>query len=404
MSIRRARSKETQKSFTQKLAQNFPLKPDIDKKIIWIHAVSIGEAYSGLSVAKIILKHNKEICILFTTATLSSEKILNDNANERIIHQFLPLDVRKFVKRFLNYWSPVLSIFMESEIWPNYYLELDRRRTPLYLMNARMSDQSFKRWYKIKLLADRILSIPKLISCQDSDTHQRYKLLGQSNIILSENIKYANTPLRTNMKEYEYLRNKLNNKFVYIAASVHENETQLFYDLHRELLEKHPNAVCIFAPRHPETCNKMISIIDDHDHSWSYLPNYELKPNNNFLIVNEVGILGTYFELSKIAIIGGSFDNIGGHNPIEAIQKNCIVLHGKNIQNFNDIYGSLDKLRCSFLANNANTLIKKIEDFIEQPNETQDTLQNINTMINKKKAIVEDEIFNILNSELGEIR
>ena len=101
MSIRRARSKETQKSFTQKLAQNFPLKPDIDKKIIWIHAVSIGEAYSGLSVAKIILKHDKEICILFTTATLSSEKILNDNANERIIHQFLPLDVRKFVKRFL---------------------------------------------------------------------------------------------------------------------------------------------------------------------------------------------------------------------------------------------------------------------------------------------------------------
>ena len=148
----------------------------------------------------------------------------------------------------------------------------------------------------------------------------------------------------------------------------------------------------------------MISIIDDHDHSWSYLPNYELKPNNNFLIVNEVGILGTYFELSKIAIIGGSFDNIGGHNPIEAIQKNCIVLHGKNIQNFNDIYGSLDKLRCSFLANNANALIKKIEDFIGQPNETQDTLQNINTMINKKKAIVEDEIFNILNSELGEIR
>tara|TARA_B100000927_G_scaffold101531_1_gene82215 strand:- start:3888 stop:5183 length:1296 start_codon:yes stop_codon:yes gene_type:complete len=404
MTIRRAQSKETQKSFKQKLAQNFSSITDTDKKIIWIHAASIGETYSGLSVAKIILKHNTEICILFTTATLSSAKILKDNANQRIIHQFLPLDVKIFVKRFLNHWSPVLSIFMESEIWPNYYLELDRRRIPLYLLNARLSEKSFRRWNKLKILADRIFSIPKLISCQDNDTHKRYKQLGQSNIRLSENIKYANTPLRTNKKEYEYLKNILEKKFIYIAASVHEKETELFYNLHKKIQEKYPNTVCIFAPRHTETCNKMISLFDAHDDSWSYLPNYELKPDHNLLIVNEVGILGTYFELSKIAVIGGSFDKIGGHNPIEAIQKNCIVLHGENTQNFSDIYESLDKLKCSFLANDANLIMQKIEDFIVQPNKTTDILENINTIISKKKVVVENEIIDILNSELGEIQ
>ena len=404
MTIRRAKSKETKKSFKQKLAQNFSSIIDINKKIIWIHAASIGETYSGLSVAKIILKHNTEVCILFTTATLSSAKILEDNANERIIHQFLPLDVKIFVKRFLNHWSPVLSIFMESEIWPNYYLELDRRGIPLYLLNARLSEKSFKRWYKIKILADRIFSIPKLISCQDNDTHQRYKQLGRSNVRLSENIKYANTPLKKDKKEYEYLKKILEKKFIYIAASVHEKETELFFNLHKKIQKKYPNTVCIFAPRHSETCYKMISILDAHADSWSYLPSYDLKPDHKFLIVNEVGTLGTYFELSKIAVIGGSFDKIGGHNPIEAIQKNCIVLHGENIQNFSDIYESLDKLNCSFLANDENSIMQKIEDFIVQPSKTTDIHKNINTIISKKKVIVENETIDILNSELAEIQ
>ena len=404
MTIRRANSKETQESLKQKLGQNFSSSSHIEKKIIWIHAASIGETYSGLSVAKFILKHNTKICILFTTTTLSSAKILKNNANERVIHQFLPLDVKIFVKRFLNHWSPVLSIFMESEIWPNFFLELERRHIPLYLLNARLSDKSFNRWHKLKILADRIFSIPKLISCQDNDTYQRYKQLGQSNIRLSENIKYANTPLKTNKTEYEYLKKILKKKFIYIAASVHEKETELFYNLHTKILEKHPNTVCIFAPRHSETCSKMISLLDAHTLSWSYLPNNKLKPENNFLIINEVGILGTYFELSQIAVIGGSFDTIGGHNPIEAIQKNCIVLHGENIQNFSDIYESLDKLKCSFLTNDTDSIMQKIEGFIGQPNKTRDTLKNINTIINKKKVLVENEILDILNLELGKIQ
>ena len=174
MTIRRANSKETHESLKQKFAQNFSSSSHNDKKFIWIHAASIGETYSGLSVAKFILKHNTKICILFTTTTLSSAKIIENNANERVIHQFLPLDVKIFVKRFLNHWSPVLSIFMESEIWPNFYLELERRHIPLYLLNARLSDKSFNRWYKLKILADRIFSIPKLISCQDNNTYNRW--------------------------------------------------------------------------------------------------------------------------------------------------------------------------------------------------------------------------------------
>jgi len=350
------------------------------------------------------LKHNKETYILFTTATLSSSKILNDNENGRIIHQFLPLDVKHFVKKFLDYWSPRLSIFMESEIWPNYFLELDRRHIPLYLLNARLSHRSFLRWNKLRILANRIFSIPELISCQDIDSYRRYKLLRQSNIIISENIKYANIPLKTDKEEREYLKKIFNKRFVYIAASMHENENEIVFNLHRKLTEKYPNVVCIFAPRHPETHSKMIRLFDDDARSWSYLPNYELHPKCNFFIVNEVGILGTYFELSEIAIIGGSFGNIGGHNPIEAIQKNCIVLHGENIQNFNDIYDSLDRLKCSYLTSDEKSLMTKIEEFIDQPNETQDALESINKIINEKKTIVENETVSILKKDLGEIQ
>ena len=89
---------------------------------------------------------------------------------------------------------------------------------------------------------------------------------------------------------------------------------------------------------------------------------------------------------------------------IEAIQKNCIVLHGENIQNFSDIYESLDKLKCSFLTNDADSIMQKIEDFIGQPGKTRDTLKNINTIISKKKVLVENEILDILNLELGKIQ
>mgnify|MGYP004005558929 FL=1 len=118
--------KETRTSMRQKLALDMPDKNQ--RSLIWIHAASVGEAYSGLTVANTILKNFKNIEILITTSTITSSDIINNAKNINIIHQFLPLDIKVYVKKFLQYWNPKICIFMESEMWPNYFLEIESKR------------------------------------------------------------------------------------------------------------------------------------------------------------------------------------------------------------------------------------------------------------------------------------
>ena len=392
--------KETRTSMRQKLALDMPDKNQ--RSLIWIHAASVGEAYSGLTVANTILKNFKNIEILITTSTITSSDIINNAKNINIIHQFLPLDIKVYVKKFLQYWNPKICIFMESEMWPNYFLEIESKQIPFYILNARFSAKSYKNWSKIKSFAKRMINIPNIISCQDIDTLQRFTMLEALNTILSQNIKYANPPLAIDQIEYKSLTESLNDKKFYIAASTHKGENKSIINIHSRLLKYFPNLVCIIAPRHLSDINEIIETLEKMNIKWSYLPSRKFDSKYQCYIINKIGILGTYFAISELAILGGSFQDHGGHNPIEALQHNCLVFHGKYTKNFKAIYQSLDDLNCSYEISDEERLFQKINYFFQNKEQINNSINNIDKVLNEKKDTVEEEIKSIIFKEIKE--
>ena len=133
--FRRFLNKEDKKRFKEKISINDPFFPK-NKKIIWIHAASIGETNSVFPLISKLIKDNKNIFILLTSTTLSSSQLIERKKfnKNNFQHRFFPLDVQFLVKKFINHWKPELVIFVDSEVWPNYLLEISKRKIPLILL------------------------------------------------------------------------------------------------------------------------------------------------------------------------------------------------------------------------------------------------------------------------------
>jgi 3-deoxy-D-manno-octulosonic-acid transferase len=144
--FRKIRKKEDSISYREKLS-----KIEISREegfLIWFHVASVGEAMSILPLIESCMGEKKINKILLTSITLSSGKILKKrfNQNAKVIHQFLPLDISVWTSKFLEHWKPNLSIFIDSEIWPNLISQISEKKIPLLLINARITKKSFKRW------------------------------------------------------------------------------------------------------------------------------------------------------------------------------------------------------------------------------------------------------------------
>ena len=119
-----------------------------DGFLIWFHVASVGEAMSILPLIENFENEKNIKKILITSITLSSAQVLEKkySYSKKIVHQFLPLDVPIFTNKFLNHWKPNLSIFIDSEIWPNLISQISKEKIPLILINARITKKSFERW------------------------------------------------------------------------------------------------------------------------------------------------------------------------------------------------------------------------------------------------------------------
>ena len=142
-------SKETISSVLEKFSISRKKRPKGD--LIWINGVSVGEAKTGIAVAKEIKKIKPNSSILFSTSTLSAYNLLSKSKNNFVVI-FFPIDINFLIKRFLKYWNPSSAIFIESEIWPNIFYILKEKSIKLSVLNARISNTSFINWKRVSFL------------------------------------------------------------------------------------------------------------------------------------------------------------------------------------------------------------------------------------------------------------
>ena len=349
------KKKENPKRFLEKFSLNMEKRKH--GKLIWFHCSSVGEFLSVVPLIQEFEKIKNIKQILVTTSTLSSSKIFEKFKFKKTLHQFYPLDNVHIVNNFLNYWEPSSVFFVESEIWPTMISELNKRKIKILLINARMSEKSFKRWFAIRYFGKNILEKFDYIFPQNKETFLYYKKLGIKRLRFLGNLKFISSP---NDKLKKIKKEIFKNKNILCSASTHYNEEEIFANLHIKLKRKIPRLITIIIPRHIERTNEIIRMLDNKD--LKYVKHSENKKTKDcdIYIVDSYGESKSFYKISDIVFLGGSLVSKGGQNPLEALRFGCNIIHGNYTFNFKDVYKMLEKEKLSLKVSSSKDLEKKV--------------------------------------------
>jgi len=315
-------------------------QPRPDGPLIWIHAASVGETIAVVPLIERLLGHG--ISIVLTTGTVTSAQVARERLGERIIHQYVPLDLKPAVSRFLDHWSPDLAIMAESEIWPMTILELGARRVPQVLVNGRLSDRSFAGWQKRSYLAEALFENLAHVVAQSDVDAERFRQLGARPVTVSGNLKGDTVEPPVDMAELARVRHEIGRRKVWAAVSTHDGEEAAAIDVHRLLRTRHPDLLTIIVPRHPERADAVAVACAEAGLSVARRSAGDtIAPGTDIFLGDTIGEMGLYLRLTEIAFVGRSLTGKGGQNPLEPAMLDTAVLSGRNVQNFREAYQKL---------------------------------------------------------------
>ena len=341
---RLARGKEDGARFCEKMG--FPGRPRPSGQLAWLHGASVGEGLALLPLVERLALRG--FSVLVTTGTVTSARILAERLGPGAYHQFMPLDVPKFASRFLDHWQPDLVLIAESEIWPNIMREVGRRRLPLMLVNARLSQRSFKRWQSLPRSIARLLDGVHLCLAQTDADAARLRQLGAPRVTTTGNLKYDVPAPPVDMAGLAVLQAATGARPVWLAASTHPGEEAMAGEVHRALARRFPDLLTIVVPRHAGRGAEIAAALAATGAGIGLRSKGDaIEPGTGIYVADTMGETGLFFRLAPVVFVGKSMAGAarqtgGGQNPIEPAKLGSAILHGPHVWNFNEIYSALD--------------------------------------------------------------
>lgn len=367
--------------------------------LIWLHAASVGEAQSALIMIESLLKKNDTLGILVTTGTLTSAAMMEKNLPARAFHQFYPLDHPAWVKTFLDHWRPDLVLWMESELWPNMLLEIKTRNIPAALINARLSEKSYKRWKLLGGAAEKLLDTFSLILAQTEEDEKSYRALKARTVITTGNLKYSASALPYDQKALDDLSAMTTNRPLWLYASTHDGEEDMACRIHQILKNTMPDLLTVLVPRHPERREDILNTCNAHSLAARLRgQNHELPHNDDDIyIADTLGELGIFYRLAPVTCIGRSFsrDGGGGHNPIEAAQLNCAILSGPNVQYQRKIFDEMQNAQAVTIVKDEIKFTEALRNLLNDPSARQKLQTNALNFSKQKSHVIDTVMQNL---------
>ncbi len=369
-------------------------------KILWFHGASVGELQSIIPLIEKIQKKKEISKILITTNTLSSSLVIKKLNLKKVIHQFFPIDTNLHTKKFLNYWKPSVAFFIDSEIWPNTFINLEKNKIPIVILNGRITKKTFKRWNYFPKFANFIFK--KINFCLSSSviSEKYFKKLGVKNLKFLGNLKFSQSE---NEKIFKFNRlNKIiTNKKIWCASSTHQNEELYCGLVHKKLKKKYKNILTIIIPRHIERTPSIISDLSKLNlNICTHESKKKVHDNLDIYIIDSYGKTKSVYDFCKSIFLGGSLINHGGQNPLEAARYGCNILHGPNVDNFREIYDFLEKLKLSSKINNHSELSTKLENLFSKKNNSKKIQNKLSKIGNKILINTFKEIYTLVKNEI----
>ncbi|MBU1862140.1 MAG: 3-deoxy-D-manno-octulosonic acid transferase [Candidatus Omnitrophica bacterium] len=356
------------------------------KKIIWIHAVSVGEVLAAQNFLQQLSNAVSGYQIVFSTVTPTGNRIAKKIIENKAEVFYLPLDVSWITNRVVRFLKPQLIILMETELWPNLILSAKKYGAKVAIVNGRVSPKSFRSYYRVKRLLRLVFRKIDLCLMQTERYAKRLKRIGvpDNKIRVTGNMKFDNVTVKPDTGEHSE-KEKVRRGFqrqdkILIAASTHRGEEVFLCDMYRRLKQSYPELKLLIVPRHIERVNEILGIFNNADLSFNVADTSAISPelvnkkkdtNFDVYLLNTIGELRTIYSIGDIVFMGGSLIKHGGQNPLEAIVFKKPIVTGKHIFNFADIYETLFELDAIIKVSSPDKYVQAIEGLLGDQKRTQ---------------------------------
>ncbi len=312
------------------------------RRVIWLHAVSVGELITATQLIRELQDTFPEWIIAVSTTTATGQRL----AKERLpgVPVFnLPLDFAFTIRRYLHLLRPKVLILMESELWPRLIVECAKNHIPVAVVNTRISDRSFPRYMRLRRLWQPLLAKISLFLAQSSETAERLVRIGApaERVSVTGNLKYdiratRQSPLTETLRSHLTLGTK-----VVVCGSTLDGEERLLLEAWPGVLAAEPNTVMVLAPRHPDRFQTVSGIISAGGISPLRASAFREQPSpvppGSVFLLDTIGDLASLYSLATAAFVGGSLIPEGGHNPLEPARFAVPVIMGPSYENFREI-------------------------------------------------------------------
>jgi 3-deoxy-D-manno-octulosonic-acid transferase len=326
-----------------------PVDPSLqspEKRPVWIHALSVGEVHSAVALVKGLRRTWEQADLYFSVSTLTGFEVAEKQLKEDVgALFFFPYDVIFSVKQVVKKINPALVIIVETDIWPNFMKTMERRKIPVVLVNARLSDRSFSHYKRVSFFSKTLFNMFARICVQSGQDASHFKMLGVASekLFVTGNIKFdqAVKPVSTDEKKRlkEWLRIDPRTK-VLLAGSTHNGEEVILQKVFSRLKTEFSDFVLIVVPRDPKRARSVSHLFKAAGIDAvpvSALKNSVPGSSPDVMIVDTIGLLGRLYSLADITFVGGSLVACGGHNPLEPAAFSKPILLGPDMSDFRQI-------------------------------------------------------------------
>ena len=360
-------------AYAKRWAERFGFVPYLEthKKVIWLHAVSVGEFIAALPLIQ-QLQLNTQVELVITTTTPTGSDRVRAVLGNSVYHVYAPYDLPDVLSRFFKRVNPSLLLIMETELWPNLLSTCANKGVPSVLVNARMSERSACGYKKLSMLTCPMLKNLSMALVQNKKDAARLNDLGLplANTQITGNIKFDLTiTSELQQKAIELKQQWSNNdeRLVWIAASTHLGEDEIILDAFKRIRNtvQGKSTLLVLVPRHPERFSSVGKMCEAQGLSVLQCSSDQWRADVDIVLGDTMGELMQFYGASDIAFVGGSLVANGGHNFIEPAAWQLPLLSGEYLFNFAEVSSLLQEAGALTLVKSAEELAQAVIYLIE---------------------------------------
>lgn len=371
--------------------------PNLGDKVIMYHGVSVGEVIALENLIKKTKETFPDYKIVVTTGTKTGQEIAHKKY-EGIADfiTYFPFDITICVEIFLNKINPSVVLIAETELWPTFAAYCKMRNIPLFVINGRISDSTFKSYKFLKGFFTELFKNYTGILTQSEEDCEKFIKIGapKEKTRVMKNLKFDVKRMDSNIEI-----GKGSNRII-IAGSTHKGEDEIILDSFVKLKKEFPDIKLLLAPRHLTRVSNISDLVNKTGLNYGFRSKNDTFTNNDIIILDTLGELSRMYQICDFAFIGGSFNKTGGHNPLEAVVYNKPAISGPSIHNFRDIYWILSRSRAGKVVKTPKELTDYMHKLLSDKEFYIQSCEDCKTVFNSQQGalnFVIDELKSILH-------